>query len=81
MGIALGYAFLLALAGGLAAICFAWLLELAEDRRPSAENEPRDAPHLTGFHFRRSSGPDVGPLCAASVSGRPGPPHLSLTPK
>lgn len=31
MGIALGYAFLLAIAGSLAAICVAYFLELAED--------------------------------------------------
>ena len=36
MGIALGYAFLLAIAGGLIAICFAWLGELIEDSEAEA---------------------------------------------
>lgn len=41
MGIALGYAFLLAIAGGMVAICFAWLGELMEDR--SAETPRNDS--------------------------------------
>lgn len=36
MGIALGYAFLLAIAGGLIAICLAWLRELMEGRAAEA---------------------------------------------
>lgn len=39
MGIALGYAFLVAIAGGLAAICLAQYLEMIEDR---AQPEQRD---------------------------------------
>jgi hypothetical protein len=71
MGIALGYAFLLALAGGLAAICFARLLELAEDSRPSAENEPHDAPASDRLSF--GTAPPVSPQAQMSDPFAPHP--------
>jgi len=42
MGIALGYAFLVAIAGGIAAICVAQYLEMAEEERQAApaDSEP-----------------------------------------
>jgi hypothetical protein len=42
MGIALGYAFLLAIAGGLIAICFAWLTELLDEERLRASEGEAD---------------------------------------
>jgi len=50
MGIALGYAFLLAIAGGMIAICFAWLGELMEDRAA-------DAPRGESFPAPRQATP------------------------
>ena len=39
MGIALGYAFLVAIAGGLAAICFAQYLEMVEENDQPAQRD------------------------------------------
>ena len=55
MGIALGYAFLLAIAGGLIAICLAWLGELTEDRPaedPRGETLPAQRQAVVRRHAR-----------------------------
>ncbi len=41
MGIALGYAFLLAIAGGLIAICYAWFMDMIEDQARDREEADR----------------------------------------
>lgn len=50
MGIALGYAFLLAIAGGMIAICFAWLGEMMQDR---PADDPRSGSFRRPFSRRR----------------------------
>jgi hypothetical protein len=58
MGIALGYAFLLAIAGGLIAICFAWLTELLDEEKLRAserEADRLDPAETAGFGARPAS--------------------------
>ena len=88
MGIALGYAFLLAIAGGLAAICVAHWLELSEEMRAREGEEPArgaSAPARLTLDAAPSIVPDAGRIgrlprvagaLRAAASSR-----LPLTPK
>lgn len=67
MGIALGYAFLLAIAGGLVAICFAWLNDLREDEASASETE--------GFAIRRTEDMALQPRGATESGGWSSPLH------
>lgn len=61
MGIALGYAFLLAIAGGLVAICFAWLDDLVEDEASASERD--------GVALGRTDGMALQPRSMAERGG------------
>jgi hypothetical protein len=81
MGIALGYAFLVAIAGGLAAICFAQYLEMLEENAPPASRDGEAARDRL-LHGAPSMAPGESSLRRRPV---PASPHstrqLSLTSK
>ena len=76
MGVALEYAFLVAVAGGLAAICLAYLLESIEDEQMQDRSEPRHGSPL----------PERMPLRAMAVTPPPRqmtrlPPRVDYPPR
>ena len=90
MGIALSYAFLLAIAGGVAAICVAYWLELAEDGESEPEREreaaePVPEPRPLTRPLRSPSAIVPGTVRRQHLShitrGSRRPLHPTLTPK
>lgn len=80
MGIALGYAFLVAIAGGLAAICLAQYLDIREENEQMASRD-EDATIERLIYGTPSIVPSEASLRRFSVSSPARSAHLSLTSK